>query len=102
MAEIVYYTIQEVCERLKLSRAQVSRFIAPGELQAARFGRARRISEQALREFCEGQEPTTSGSPGKRRQWLARLETLCAEIRTEAPDLDLRQCLLEAREELAE
>lgn len=48
-----YLTLNEVAERLKLSRITVYRYVKAGTLPAYKFGRAYRLSERELIQFIE-------------------------------------------------
>ncbi len=61
MSEKLLYTAEEAAERLTLSRAQIFRLIATGELKSVKIGKARRISERALEEFVQLAEEATAG-----------------------------------------
>ena len=50
-SEFEFFTPNEVAQRLKVSRRQVNRWIASGELIAHKFNRMRRISRASLDEF---------------------------------------------------
>lgn len=110
MEDLQYYTVKEVCERLKLSRAQVSRYIARGKLPSVKFGRTRRIPREGLREFCERygkrtearNKAGTMGNVPSTSDWFRRIIALRETIREEVPDFNALECFLEAREELAE
>ena len=52
MAEITFYTIREVCEKLRLHRNTVIKLILSRKLSATIMGRQYRISEEALQEYC--------------------------------------------------
>jgi excisionase family DNA binding protein len=55
------WTVEEAAERLKLNRSAVYRAIGAGELRSFKWGRLRRVSEQAIREFIARQEGRASG-----------------------------------------
>jgi excisionase family DNA binding protein len=51
-----YYTLEEVAERLKVSRRTVNRWIEDGELTAIKFSPGRghvRVAETDLKDFLE-------------------------------------------------
>jgi len=48
-----FLTLKEVAARLSLSRRSVERLIAAGQLRAAKFARATRVSVVELRRFAE-------------------------------------------------
>jgi len=54
------YTAEEVAGHLRVSVRTVKRFIASGKLEATRFGRTPRISEEALQTFLREGTCTTS------------------------------------------
>jgi excisionase family DNA binding protein len=45
------HTIKDVCRVLRLGRTSVYELIKSGELEAIKFGRATRITDQALQRF---------------------------------------------------
>ena len=47
----MYYTVDEVSEKLKLNPETIRNFIRRGELQAYKFGKAYRIEEEELQRF---------------------------------------------------
>lgn len=51
--ELRVYTINEAAEILKLNPRTVYNYVRAGKIEAARFGRAYRISEDALRKLME-------------------------------------------------
>jgi len=53
MAEMTYYTPQEVAEILKVHRRSITRWIREGRLTAVRVGQQYRISKQDLEKFLE-------------------------------------------------
>lgn len=53
MAKIEVYTIDEVCEILKLTRRTLYTYIKNGDLKASKVGRSWRVSAAALQEFLE-------------------------------------------------
>lgn len=53
MAEMTYYTPQEVADTLKVHRRSITRWIREGRLTAVRIGGQYRISKQDLERFLE-------------------------------------------------
>ena len=49
----MYYTVDEVSEKLKLNPETVRNFIRRGELQAYKFGKTYRIDEEELERFLQ-------------------------------------------------
>lgn len=45
------YTIEEACQLVSLSRAQVYRLIDVGEIQTIKIGKSRRVTSRALDAF---------------------------------------------------
>ena len=50
---ILFYTIEEVAQRLNLSTKSIRRWVRSGDLAAHRFGRSLRIAESDLKNFLE-------------------------------------------------
>lgn len=50
------YTVEEACDLLSLSRAQIYRLIDLGELETVQIGRARRITSKQIDAFVSGLE----------------------------------------------
>lgn len=53
VVEETYFTVEEVAERLKVSRMSVYRWIKTGQLDAYKLGGEFRISEEAVERFLE-------------------------------------------------
>lgn len=49
-------TVQEVCERLHVSRANVYRLLKSGDLRAVKVGRCTRFRAEALDEWVRARE----------------------------------------------
>ena len=47
----MYYTVDDVSEKLKLTPETIRNFIRRGELEAYKFGKAYRIDERELERF---------------------------------------------------
>lgn len=47
----VFFTVQEIADRMRVSKMTVYRLIHNGELRASRFGRSFRVSEAALADY---------------------------------------------------
>jgi excisionase family DNA binding protein len=52
--EPLLYTVEDVAEALRISRAHVYHFLATGQLDSVLLGRSRRIPADALAEFIKG------------------------------------------------
>jgi excisionase family DNA binding protein len=52
------YTLEQVAERLQISRRKLYQLIGTGQLRSIKLGSRRRISEDALTEFIAGLEGT--------------------------------------------
>jgi excisionase family DNA binding protein len=48
-----YYTIEEVAEKLKVTRQAIHNWIRDGRIESLKLGRARRIPAAALERFLE-------------------------------------------------
>lgn len=59
MAEIIMYTLEEIADMLKVTKRTLYTWIHNNQLQAVKFGKYWRVSEEALREF------TTKGTKGE-------------------------------------
>lgn len=53
MEQLDYLKIPEVCRRLRLGRTAVYGLMERGELQYAKFGRARRVGRESLEAYIE-------------------------------------------------
>jgi excisionase family DNA binding protein len=67
-----YFTIEEVAERLKVSRGAVYKWMAAGELPYVIVGRHRRITGAALRAFVKpGKAEDVRGEEESNEEWQA-------------------------------
>jgi excisionase family DNA binding protein len=60
-----YYTLEEVADRLKVSRRTVNRWIEEGELTAIKFAPGRghvRVADSDLKDFIERHRTRPEGS----------------------------------------
>lgn len=57
MEHIKYWTPKEVAERFDVSAETVRRYIREKKLKAIRFGGGYRISDEALQEFIDKEQP---------------------------------------------
>lgn len=60
--EPVAYTLQEVADLLSLSYRKVRYMVEAGELKVVHFGRARRVTAKALREYVDEREQAARAS----------------------------------------
>lgn len=51
---VTYYTLNEVAERLKVTRRTIYNWIKAGKLEALKAGREYRVTEEAITEFTTG------------------------------------------------
>lgn len=59
----MYYTTDEVCKILKLSKSTVYKYIRNGQLMAYQMGKSYRISEEAIKDFMKGRiDPKYKGA----------------------------------------
>ena len=49
----MYYTVEDIAEKLKLSTETIRRYIRSGDIQVYKFGREFRIDEEAFENFLE-------------------------------------------------
>lgn len=49
----MYYTVNEIAEKLKLEVTTIRKYIREGKLTAYKFGREFRVGEEELNEFLE-------------------------------------------------
>ena len=77
MNEARMLTMDEVAERLRLSRRQVERLITSGELAARRIGRSVRITEGNLTAFVNDTTTIPPLNPAPKRTQVSG-ETLSA------------------------
>lgn len=61
--ELRLYTVDDVAERLQLSRATVYKHIESGKLQTLRVGQRRRVSPAQLARFIEDLESEGGAAP---------------------------------------
>ncbi len=61
--ELRLYTVDDVAERLQLSRATVYKHIESGKLQSLRVGQRRRVSPAQLTRFIEDLESEGGSAP---------------------------------------
>lgn len=54
---VVVLTLDQVAERLQVSRRQVNRLVREGRLRPVRIGRSPRITERELEAFVASLEP---------------------------------------------
>lgn len=53
MADIRVYTLEEVCDILKVTKRTVYNYIKGGQLQAVKMGKYWRVTEDNLKAFLE-------------------------------------------------
>lgn len=53
MADIKVYTLEEVCNILKVTKRTVYNYIKGGQLKAVKVGKYWRVSEEHLKDFIE-------------------------------------------------
>lgn len=51
MKNLTFYTVDQVCDLLKISRTTFYDFVQKGKLRPVKIGRMTRVSEQALETF---------------------------------------------------
>ncbi|MBI5510487.1 MAG: helix-turn-helix domain-containing protein [Deltaproteobacteria bacterium] len=66
-AQQTHWTVSDLALRWSVSPNFIRRKIWDGELVAARFGRAIRVSEAEARRFEEGHATASSGEPTRNR-----------------------------------
>lgn len=49
----MFFTVDEVAEKLKLSTETIRRYIRSGDIEVYKFGREFRIDEEAFEKFLE-------------------------------------------------
>ena len=49
----MYYTVEEIAEKLKLNPETIRRYIRAGDIEVYKFGREFRIDEEAFEKFLE-------------------------------------------------
>lgn len=49
----MYYTVEDIAEKLKLSTETIRRYIRSGDIEVYKFGREFRIDEKAFEKFLE-------------------------------------------------
>lgn len=50
---MVFYTVEEIAEILKLDAETIRRYLVKGNLKGSKIGRSWRITEEDLKEFIE-------------------------------------------------
>lgn len=55
------YTLEQVAERLQVSRRKLYQLISTGQLRSVKLGTRRRVSEDALAAFIAGLEHQPGG-----------------------------------------
>ena len=56
-AEPEFYTVQEVAERLRVSRKTIYRMVERGEIRAVRLGDVYRIPRESFEALRRGEQP---------------------------------------------
>ncbi len=54
VGESLFYTVEELAKKFKVSPATIYEYIKSGDLPARRFGRKYQIAENALEKFLTG------------------------------------------------
>lgn len=49
----MYYTVEDIAEKLKLSTETIRRYIRSGDIEVYKFGREFRIDEESFQKFLE-------------------------------------------------
>ena len=49
----MYYTVEDIAEKLKLSTETIRRYIRSGDIEVYKFGREFRIDEEAFEKFLK-------------------------------------------------
>jgi excisionase family DNA binding protein len=65
-AEPEFYTVQEVADRLRVSRKTIYRMVERGEIRAVRLGDVYRIPREGLDAFIRGEQKTETTAEVRR------------------------------------
>ena len=68
MAEIRVYTLEEVCDTLKVTKRTVYSYIKADNLHAVKMGKYWRVSEENLKAFIETGTPVLNENRRKENQ----------------------------------
>ncbi len=68
MADLKVYTLEEVCDILKVSKRTVYNYIKADKLHAVKMGKYWRVSEENLRAFIETGTPVLNENRRKENQ----------------------------------
>jgi excisionase family DNA binding protein len=63
MALEQYYTIEEVAEKLKVTRQAIHNWIKEGRIESIKIGRARRIPAASIERLLEQSKQPAQGQP---------------------------------------
>ena len=62
MAQIKVYTLDEVAEILQLTKRTLYTYVKEGKLEAVKFGKYWRVSEESLRDFINKGTPVLNSN----------------------------------------
>ena len=68
MADIKVYTLDEICEILKVTKRTMYNYIRAGKLKAVKMGKYWRVTEENLRAFIEAGSPVVNANRRKENQ----------------------------------
>jgi len=64
IGDITLYTLMELAKMLDVTDVTLRRYIRDGKLHATKIGGSYHISEQALKEFLEQDQPSNNQAEG--------------------------------------
>ena len=68
MGELKVYTLEEVCDILKVTKRTMYNYIKAGKLKAVKMGKYWRVTEENLRAFVEAGSPVVNQNRRKENQ----------------------------------